>query len=306
MIVTMMIGCSYSGKSTFAKEYVKEVATTEIISSDAIRKELYGDAGCQKDHQKVFQLCRKRMHKALAEGKNVILDATFMTRKSRRSFLDELRKYGSEVEVEAVVCAVPLEVLKERMERRERKVPWEVVMRQLKSFEFPLYGEGFDKICIEGTKGYETFMVKEIQRALYIPHDTKWHKESIGDHMLQSYYYAVSDLLSTEVCAAARFHDIGKIYTKEFKDRKGQATKDAHFYGHSGVGAYLYAAAKWQQGEFAIRVAQLISYHMIWAYMDEKGLKKMRELIGEDLWKELEQLHDCDEHGRNSDLEAIY
>lgn len=305
MFVTMMIGCSYSGKSTYAKEYAK-ASGAEIISSDSIRKELYGDEGCQKDHQKVFQICRERMHKALAQKRSVILDSTAMTRKARRSFLSELKRYGDEVEVEAIVFAVPLEVLRERMEKRERKVPWEVIMRQLKSFEFPLYGEGFDDIFIEGIDPVPDFLSKDLVRALDIPHDTKWHKESIGDHMLKSYCQAVYAHYSWAVNRAAQYHDIGKIYTKEFKDRKGEKTEDAHFFGHAGVGAYLYAAERWQGEEDTVEVCQLISYHMIWAYMDQKGLDKIHRLMGDELWKKLEQLHDCDEHGRDSDLEAIY
>lgn len=305
MKVTMMIGCPYSGKSTYAKKLAQQTGA-EIISSDRVRSKLFGNAACQKDPQKVFQICRQDMHKALARGKDVILDSTAMTRKARRSFLHELQKYGSKVTVEAVVCAVPLEVLKKRQEKRARFVPWPVIMKQLKSFEFPVCGEGFDKISIQGTDlpdNYE-FLIDVIHRARRIPHDTKWHKESIGDHIHRAFSWCFDSGYGVIVAIAALHHDVGKVFTKEFKDRNGNPTEDAHFYGHAGVGAYLYAAERWQQ-DIAVEVAQLISYHMIWAYMDKKGLDKIHRLVGDELWKKLEQLHDCDERGREG-LESIY
>lgn len=304
MKVYIMVGCPYSGKSTYAKELSEESGAV-IISSDRVRAQLFGDAECQKEPAKVFQVVRQKMHEQLKAGKDVIIDSTAMTRKARRPFMEELKQY-KDIDITAIVCAVCLEELKIRQKKRPRFVPWAVIMKQLKQFEFPLYGEGFDDIWIVGIDSAPRFLNKDLVRALDIPHDTKWHKESIGDHMLKSYSHSVYAHYPWVVSRAAQYHDIGKIYTKEFKDRKGEKTEDAHFFGHAGVGAYLYAAERWQQEEDTIEVCQLISYHMIWAYMDQKGLDKIHRLMGDELWKKLEQLHDCDEHGRDSDLEAIY
>ena len=304
MTVFMMVGCPYSGKSTYAKEIANEYGA-EIVSSDRIRFERFADASCQKDPQKVFEICRKRMHQFLQVERNVIIDATSMTRKSRRSFLCELDRY-EDLDVIAVVCAVPLEELKIRQKKRPRFVPWDVIMKQLKQFEFPLYGEGFSDIWVKGIDiKYPEMLIAKVGKLTEVPHETKWHKETIGDHIIEAYLYGIDKHYGHLVEQAALYHDLGKGIVKSFMDRKGNPSEDAHFYGHAGVGAHVYAAYRWRQEE-TIEICQLISYHMCWAQREEKGLQKLRALMGEELWKKLEQLHDCDEHGRDSDLEAIY
>ena len=57
----MMIGLSASGKSTCAKA-IKEAT---IISSDEIRKELFGDYKDQKHNHLVFEEMRKRIKQSL-------------------------------------------------------------------------------------------------------------------------------------------------------------------------------------------------------------------------------------------------
>ena len=49
----MMVGLPASGKSTKAQELAKEYNAT-IFSSDALRKELYGDENIQGDNTKLF------------------------------------------------------------------------------------------------------------------------------------------------------------------------------------------------------------------------------------------------------------
>ena len=58
---TMVVGIPGSGKSTFAEEHKNE--NTIHISSDAIREEIFGDAGCQDDNNRVFNFnacCKRR------------------------------------------------------------------------------------------------------------------------------------------------------------------------------------------------------------------------------------------------------
>lgn len=82
----MMVGLPGSGKSTCAEHYAS-VHNYTIFSSDAIRKELYGDESEQQDPQKVFRILHRRIKEALLEGKNCIYDATNLTSKLRRNFL---------------------------------------------------------------------------------------------------------------------------------------------------------------------------------------------------------------------------
>ena len=62
-VFNMLIGLPGSGKSTIAQKIKDEVISlnkveVEIVSSDAIRKELYGNEEIQGDPQKVFTLMK--------------------------------------------------------------------------------------------------------------------------------------------------------------------------------------------------------------------------------------------------------
>ena len=76
----MLVGISGSGKSFVAEQvkriYKNHLVNIEVHSSDAIRKELWGDENDQQNPQKVFQILHKRVKNALSEGKDVIYDAT--------------------------------------------------------------------------------------------------------------------------------------------------------------------------------------------------------------------------------------
>ena len=82
----MMIGLPGSGKSTIAQAY-SEGYGYEVVSSDAIREELYGDAAIQGDPQKVFKVFHQRIEEVLKAGNNCIADATNLKRKNRISML---------------------------------------------------------------------------------------------------------------------------------------------------------------------------------------------------------------------------
>ena len=52
----MLVGLPAVGKDTWANEYIKKHPNTVIHSSDDIREELYGDASCQNNPEKVFEI----------------------------------------------------------------------------------------------------------------------------------------------------------------------------------------------------------------------------------------------------------
>lgn len=151
--VFMMIGVSGSGKSTVArKANVESNGQTKIISSDDIREELYGDASIQKNPNVVFDIAYNRVTKAIKEGFDVVFDATNLTKKNRKFFFNALKKAGVRDKVCVIACVVkePIEVCIARQQRRTRKVPKEVIERQMKQMEMPEREEGFDMIAFFG------------------------------------------------------------------------------------------------------------------------------------------------------------
>jgi predicted kinase len=233
----MLVGIPGSGKSTYAKLHINE--STKYFSSDAIRKELWGDENCQQEHYKVFNLMHERVLEALKNGYNVIYDATNVTRKSRRGILGLLPAY---VNKECVIVWASVEECLKRDADRERVVGEEAIMNMLKRFEAPFYDEGFDTITLYLTAG-DSFNVHQYYADcisdLYIPHDNPHHALGVYEHC-QLCGKLLQDKSIPELVKLAGFiHDIGKPLTKTFVNTRGETTDIAHYYGHQAVGAWL-------------------------------------------------------------------
>lgn len=131
-----MVGLPGSGKSTFTESHKECV----IVSTDAIREELLGSAECQENGRMIFNVAFQRIGKALAEGKDVIFDATNVTRKARKSV------FRFDAEHIAVYMSTDCEECKRRNAKRDRKVPNEVIDRMASRLTVPTVEEGFKKV----------------------------------------------------------------------------------------------------------------------------------------------------------------
>ena len=139
-MVTMLIGLPGCGKSTYASK----LKGFTVLSSDAIRKEIYGSEEVQTDPKRVFTILYNRMEQLVSKGENVVLDATHIKKKDRFVALKIAHKYNQPVE--AIVFDVPLDVCLERNNSRERKVPESAYERMLRQYERPTLEEGFSNI----------------------------------------------------------------------------------------------------------------------------------------------------------------
>lgn len=86
----MLVGLPASGKSTYA-EVLKEQGYS-VHSSDAIREELTGDVNSQDKNTDVFSVLHKRIKNDLENGISCVYDATNVSMKRRKAFLEEIRK----------------------------------------------------------------------------------------------------------------------------------------------------------------------------------------------------------------------
>lgn len=71
--LTMLIGPSCAGKSTYAQA---NYAAADIISSDAIREQIFGSVSAAGDQAPVFERLRAEVRSRLASGRRVVVDAT--------------------------------------------------------------------------------------------------------------------------------------------------------------------------------------------------------------------------------------
>jgi predicted kinase len=286
----MTIGLPGAGKDY----YVKHLLDSCIhIASDDIRAEVFGDVNDQTHNSEVFQIMFKRTVEALKSGKDVVYNATNLSRKRRMAFLRSIA-HVKDVRKVALVFNTPYEVCLERNAKRDRHVPEGVIFDMLKRFDLPDVAEGFDEVAYVGEpdtseKLYEKF----VQPILELSHDNPHHDYSVGRHMNEAYQKAYTLTTDASVLEAAAYHDIGKAMTKAFYDARGNKTEIAHFYNHENVGSYLYISHVNMQDVQHI-TALLIAHHMD-HYKGEAYVKKMAELYGEEFMEKLEQVHKCDE-----------
>lgn len=293
----MMIGLPASGKSTIAKE-ISESEDAVIISSDEIRRE-WGNVNDQSQNAKVFEKVEKRLKQNILDGRNVIFDATNISYKKRRAWLERFNKY--DIQKIAVLVATPYEECLKRNSKRERKVPEEVITRMYHNFYIPQYYEGFDEIQIKYNSDYMFFFDDLVD----IPQDNPHHTLSVLKHC-----YKVEDLLtewnkqqSIPINFAGRLHDIGKLKTKTFTNKKGETTDIAHYYDHEKVSTYdslFYVNLRSRieiskDIDFVLETLKLIQWHMVLHFdLSEKTIIKYKNLLGNNTWRDLEILHKAD------------
>ena len=137
----MMVGLSGSGKSTYAKKL-----NAKIISSDAIRAEVFGDENDQTHNAQVFEILHKKVIECLKNGEDCVYDATNLSAKRRKGFLNSISYIGCEKI--CYVFATPYEIRVKQNLLRERKVPADIIKSQMKQFQMPHKYEGWDLIDV--------------------------------------------------------------------------------------------------------------------------------------------------------------
>lgn len=299
----MMVGVAGSGKSTLAEHLAASIGA-EIVSSDAVRGELYGDESCQANHAKVFEVVHNRIRSLLKEHKDVIYDATNLNAKRRMSFLKDIGALAREKT--CVVVVTTPEDIATRMESRDRKVPMEVVHKQLCQFQCPNYYEGWDNIVVEYNSTAEACHASysKLWKECDIPHDNPHHTLSIKEHMnkaadvAEDLAWKSQDLSLVHERWIARIHDIGKARTKSFTDRNGNPSEIAHYVGHQNYSAYY--SLIFDDSDFDVPIREsldnacLIQWHMERYLRKGPALDRFYKMIGPKLERRLHILEDAD------------
>ena len=299
----MMVGVAGSGKSTIAMRYAL-TRSAIIYSSDSIREEIYGDENCQKNPGRVFDILHQRVIKALSQGYDVVYDATNLSCKRRMNFLKTIAHI--DCKKTCVVVVTTPEDIEERMKYRERKVPMDVVHRQLCQFQCPNYYEGWDKIVVSYNSKPEACHTsyKKLGCECDIPHDNHHHSLSVFDHMskaadvAEDFAWKDDELSLVHERWVARIHDIGKPRCKTFTDRNGNDTTEAHYFGHQNYSAYY--SLIFDNSDFDISLndsldnACLIQWHMEHYLRNGSALDKFYKMIGPKLEKRLHILEKAD------------
>ena len=276
----ILVGIPGSGKSTYAKDYIKKNPDTLHLSSDKIREELWGSESVQGDPSEVFSIMQSRAVEALKNGTDVIYDATNINRKDRSHIIDICPRFA---QIEARIIWASIETCIRRDAERKRTVGKSVIDMMLKRFQPPFYDEGFDDIKIILPDEFDCTNYRiNISRKMQIPHDNPHHVLDVGAHCRAAYLNARKDV---DIMMAALFHDIGKPYTKAFKDAKGNPSEIAHYYFHDNVGAWMVYGIEMTSPY----IAWLVGNHMA-PFMNTKYYKNLPPFLKEPI----DHLHECD------------
>jgi len=145
--LVVLVGAAGSGKSTFAARWF---APSEILSSDAFREILTGDAADQRATKTAFSIIHREVTKRLAAGRTVVVDATNVEASARRQLL--ARAQFANVPAIAIVFALPRDVVLARNASRPgRVVESQIVERHLERLDVILptiADEGFAVVAV--------------------------------------------------------------------------------------------------------------------------------------------------------------
>ena len=148
----IMCGLTGAGKSLYAQSLSSKINAV-ILNSDTIRKELMGLDKYQKElssfgkgiyskeiTDNVYEKLSEDAYELLKNGQNVILDATYLTEKSRNDAADKLKRLG----IQPIIVFIDVDketALKHFKKREQEKNPsdgrYEIFEKQLTMFEKP-------------------------------------------------------------------------------------------------------------------------------------------------------------------------
>ena len=144
--VILGIGIPGAGKSTLLEEFADTNRYT-LISPDAIRNELTGNALDQTKNRAVWNEVFRRTYRAILRGETVVVDATFARSDERKEFLAFLRNHKVP-RIEGVFIDAKIETAKERNVLRNKEIPDYAIERMHKSLTDspPQLEDGFDAL----------------------------------------------------------------------------------------------------------------------------------------------------------------
>lgn len=305
--IHMLVGIPGSGKSHYAKELCKRHRAA-LIATDSIRERLFGSESKQKNTYLVFDEAFAEIEHALESGRNIVFDATNVSRDRRLKFLKRFK----DIPVICHVCNTPYEMARERIQTRKRRIDDTIMIKYAKNFEFPVLGEGFHdlhivhaaaEVMIErseleqllaGKPGHDE-LFSYLSRSPYFrvmlgydqenPHHSKTLSEHT--HAVLEYihvFYEGENLLAMQL--AALFHDAGKPFCKVWKQARGYYS----YYGHEHVSAGIACHVLKELGyddDFILHVVNMVSFHMEILHGGDAGASNIYHLLGEELLAQL-------------------
>jgi predicted kinase len=143
----LLIGLPGSGKSTLAKQLLLECPQRQLISSDAIRGQLFGDEAIQGVWMRVWREIQRQLQQAITTHSTAIYDATNAQRRNRREVIHTARELGF-THITGMWLDTPIWLCLARNKKRLNPVPEEVIFRMHRQLRDapPSLEEGLDEL----------------------------------------------------------------------------------------------------------------------------------------------------------------
>ena len=290
-----VVGLPGSGKHSYAKQLAASESVI-LIDVSSRQKEIQDMYGMKND--KALIKINKEVRSLLQEGKSVIYVSENTKSKKRKAILTWLEKI--ECKKKCVVMATPFDECCRNNAESEAPLSFEDMRRVYEGWNPPYWYEGWDDIELF-YKGAELKCIEDwLEEHKSFSQDNSHHSLSLGEHCCR---VGTSLKYDRNLWCAGLLHDLGKVYTKSFINVKGEITSDAHYYNHDNVGSYECMFFKYPEGVDVLKVAILISLHMVpynWAgcYDWHSRKEKCKELWGKELFECVMCLHGADKRAK--------
>lgn len=160
----MLVGLPCSGKSTFLHNFLitykkfnpiapKVISLDNHIEAEATRLGVTYDKAWNDHRKTADKRYREDMRQAAANGRDMIIDMTNLTVKSRRRKMNEIdqaaKAFGHEYTYHAFIISADYNTMRARNYARPGKtIPDRVMEQMIKSYVLPSHEEGFEHIEI--------------------------------------------------------------------------------------------------------------------------------------------------------------
>ncbi|MEH2246457.1 AAA family ATPase [Nostoc sp.] len=143
----LLIGLPGSGKSTLVKKLLVECSQMSLISTDAIRGQLFGSQAVQGPWLPIWHEIERQFQQAVATANTAIFDATNAQRRHRREVITLARNLGF-THISGIWVDTPVWLCLARNKRRSRQVPEEIILRMHRQLRDapPSLEEGLDSL----------------------------------------------------------------------------------------------------------------------------------------------------------------
>lgn len=145
-VLYLMCGLPGSGKTTAAKNVIKNDPNIKYVSRDDIRYTMVSDQEHYFDREnEVYREFCNQISRWLQQGDYVIADATHLTKNSRKKLLNNIIKPA---QIRCIFVNTPFNICMERNSKRKgiTRVPDKQMYRMKNTLQIPSAIEGFDMI----------------------------------------------------------------------------------------------------------------------------------------------------------------